>query len=60
LEEFDVGVVGAGHIGLVTSASLADIGHWITLVDVDEDTIEWFTQREAGLRDVQRTEPTAG
>ena len=35
MEEFNVGVVGAGHVGLVTSASLADIGHWITLVDVD-------------------------
>jgi len=39
LEEFNVGVVGAGHVGLVTSASLADIGHWITLVDVDEERI---------------------
>ncbi|CAA9271544.1 MAG: UDP-glucose 6-dehydrogenase, partial [uncultured Chloroflexia bacterium] len=37
MKEFNVGVVGAGHVGLVTSACLADIGHWVTLVDVDEE-----------------------
>ena len=33
-------VVGAGHVGLVTAACLAELGHRVTCVDVDEDRIE--------------------
>jgi UDPglucose 6-dehydrogenase len=40
---FDVGVVGAGYVGLITGACLAYIGHRVVLVDVDEE-------RVAGLR----------
>lgn len=32
-------VVGAGHVGLVVSACLADLGHEVTCLDVDEDKI---------------------
>src|ERR671919_1277666 len=35
LEEFNVGVVGAGYVGIVTGACLAQIGHWVTCVDRD-------------------------
>jgi UDPglucose 6-dehydrogenase len=33
-------VVGAGHVGLVTAACLAELGHRVTCVDTDEDRIE--------------------
>lgn len=33
---FNVGVVGAGYVGLVTGACLAHIGHKVTCVDKDE------------------------
>jgi UDPglucose 6-dehydrogenase len=39
LQEFNVGVVGAGYVGLVTGACLAHIGHSVTLVDVNEDRV---------------------
>jgi UDPglucose 6-dehydrogenase len=51
LEEFNVGVVGAGHVGLITSASLADIGHWITLVDVDEERIAALKRGEVPVHE---------
>jgi UDPglucose 6-dehydrogenase len=35
LEEFNVGVVGAGYVGIVTGACLAQIGHPVTCVDRD-------------------------
>jgi UDPglucose 6-dehydrogenase len=35
LEEFNVGVVGAGYVGIVTGACLAQIGHRVTCVDRD-------------------------
>jgi UDPglucose 6-dehydrogenase len=40
LEAFNVGVVGAGYVGLVTGACLAHIGHTVTCVDKDEERIE--------------------
>jgi UDPglucose 6-dehydrogenase len=39
LEEFEVGVVGTGHVGLVTGACLAHIGNRVTLVDIDEERV---------------------
>ncbi len=39
MEKFDVGVVGAGYVGLVTGACLAHVGHRVTLVDVDEEKV---------------------
>ena len=35
LEEFNVGVVGAGYVGIVTGACLAQIGHRVTCVHRD-------------------------
>ncbi|QIN85078.1 nucleotide sugar dehydrogenase [Rubrobacter tropicus] len=39
VEEFKVGVIGAGYVGLVTGACLAQIGHRVTCVDRDEDRV---------------------
>jgi len=38
-ERFDVGVVGAGYVGLVTGACLASLGHRVTCVERDEGRI---------------------
>lgn len=35
-----VSVVGAGYVGLVTAAVLADQGHEITCVEIDEDKVD--------------------
>jgi UDPglucose 6-dehydrogenase len=39
LDQFNVGVVGAGYVGLVTGMCLAHIGHTVTLVDVNEERV---------------------
>jgi UDPglucose 6-dehydrogenase len=39
VEEFHIGVVGAGYVGLVTGMCLAHIGHRVTLVDVNEERV---------------------
>ena len=38
-EEFDIGVVGAGYVGLVTGACLARLGHRVTCVDSDAERV---------------------
>ena len=38
-EEFNVGIIGAGYVGLVTGVCLAYIGHRVTCVDKDEGRI---------------------
>ena len=35
-----VGVIGAGHVGLVTAASLGELGHDVSVVDLDSAKIE--------------------
>jgi UDPglucose 6-dehydrogenase len=39
MHEFEVGVVGAGYVGLVTGACLARIGHRVRLVDNDAEKV---------------------
>jgi UDPglucose 6-dehydrogenase len=43
-EEFNVGVVGGGYVGLVTGACLAHVGHRVTVVDKDAGRIEQLEQ----------------
>ncbi|MEM4138556.1 MAG: UDP-glucose 6-dehydrogenase, partial [Sulfolobaceae archaeon] len=35
-----IGIVGLGYVGLVTAAVLADQGHYIVGVDIDEDKVK--------------------
>ena len=39
-EVFNVGVVGAGYVGLATGACLSHLGHRVVCVDVDEERIK--------------------
>ena len=39
MEDFEIGVVGAGYVGLVTGACLAHVGYRVTLVDADESRV---------------------
>ncbi|CAN5686885.1 UDP-glucose/GDP-mannose dehydrogenase family protein [soil metagenome] len=39
IEEFRVGVVGAGYVGLVTGACLAHVGHRVVCVDKNKDRV---------------------
>src|SRR5438270_6071743 len=43
-EEFNIGVVGAGYVGLVTGACLAHVGHRVTCVDKDEERVAQLTE----------------
>ncbi len=39
VEEFNVGIVGAGYVGLVTGACLAHVGHRVVCVDKNEERV---------------------
>ena len=52
-----IGVVGSGYVGLVAGACLADFGHDVTCMDVDEKKIKGLRNGvmpiyEPGLDDV--------
>ena len=38
--EVKIAVAGTGYVGLVTGVALANIGHNVTCVDIDEKKIE--------------------
>ena len=38
-EEFNIGVVGAGYVGIVTGVCLAHVGHRVTCVDRDAERV---------------------
>ena len=53
-------VVGAGYVGLTTSACLAHLGHDVTCVDIDEERISKLSQgqipiHESGLPELVET-----
>ncbi|HYZ11267.1 MAG TPA: NAD(P)-binding domain-containing protein, partial [Actinomycetota bacterium] len=60
-----VGVVGAGHVGLPTAATLAHIGNEVTSTDADQEKIELLGRGgmpffEPGLEGLVRGEVDAG
>jgi UDPglucose 6-dehydrogenase len=60
-----VGVIGTGHVGLVTSATLAAVGHDVIGFDSDAEKIALLARRtvpfhEPGLQQLLTQEMTAG
>ncbi|HET7473052.1 MAG TPA: UDP-glucose/GDP-mannose dehydrogenase family protein [Candidatus Limnocylindrales bacterium] len=58
-------LIGAGHVGLVTAAGLARLGHQVTVADIDEPRIEGLREGiapvyEPGLEDALRAATAAG
>jgi len=54
-----IGVIGAGYVGLVTGACLADTGNKVTLVDVDREKVDCINRgippiHEEGLEELLR------
>ena len=45
-EEFNIGVIGAGYVGLVTGVCLAHVGHRVTIVDRNAERIEQLERGE--------------
>jgi UDPglucose 6-dehydrogenase len=45
----DLGVIGAGYVGLVTSACLAHLGHRVICVDIDKDRIARLSRGEVPI-----------
>lgn len=59
-----IAVFGMGHVGLVTAALLAEVGHYVTGVDIDRQRIKALCQGqmpfyEPGLEDLVRTQFSA-
>ena len=57
MEEFEVGVIGTGYVGLVTGACMAHLGHRTTCVDKDEARVAGLSAGrvpiyEPGLEDL--------
>lgn len=61
----NVAILGAGYVGLVTGACLADFGHHVVCIDTDVDRIGALNRGEVpiyepGLEDLVRTNAAAG
>ncbi len=41
-----VAVIGTGYVGLTTAVCLADLGHQVTAVDIDEEKVNRLQQGE--------------
>ena len=50
-ESFEVGVVGAGYVGLVTGACLAHLGNYVTLLDANAERIENLKHAELPIHE---------
>jgi UDPglucose 6-dehydrogenase len=60
-----ISIVGTGYVGLVTGVCLADIGHEVTCIDIDESKVEKMRQGispiyEPGLEDLMKKNIAAG
>jgi UDPglucose 6-dehydrogenase len=45
----DVGVIGAGYVGLTTAACLARLGHSVTCADLDEERVRSLSKGEVPI-----------
>ncbi len=52
----NITVVGTGYVGLVTGAVLADLGHYVTCLDVDTQKIALLKQGESPIYEPGLTE----
>jgi UDPglucose 6-dehydrogenase len=60
-----VGVIGAGHVGLVAAAAFAELGHSVICTDTDEEKIRMLERRvapfhEPGLDELIRSTTETG
>ena len=60
-----IAVVGTGYVGLVTGVCLADIGHDVTCIDIDEEKVEKMRQGispiyEPGLEELMKKNSEQG
>ena len=39
-----VAIIGTGHVGLVTGAGLADLGHRVICADIDKEKVKWLQE----------------
>ncbi|MDX1748246.1 MAG: 3-hydroxyacyl-CoA dehydrogenase NAD-binding domain-containing protein, partial [Halobacteriales archaeon] len=46
-----VSVVGSGYVGTTVAACLADIGHEVTAVDIDESIVRSLNAGESPIRE---------
>src|SRR5665213_2719688 len=58
-------VFGSGYVGLVTAACLADVGHVVSCVDIDQNKVERLNRGqvpifEPGLADLVKRNAEAG
>ena len=44
-----VSIIGAGYVGVVLAAGLAELGHENTLVDIDNKKVEMINNKEAPI-----------
>jgi len=47
----DVSIVGSGYVGTTVAACLADIGHDVVAIDVDEGTVDAINRGEAPIHE---------
>ncbi|WP_254832439.1 UDP-glucose 6-dehydrogenase AglM [Haloglomus salinum] len=47
----DVSVVGSGYVGTTLAACLADLGHDVTAIDIDEDIVEQLNAGESPIHE---------
>lgn len=59
-DRMNITVIGCGYVGLVTAAGLAEFGHMVTAVDIDQIKIDLLNQGkiyiyEVGLKEIVKT-----
>ncbi|WP_435196310.1 UDP-glucose 6-dehydrogenase AglM [Natronomonas sp. EA1] len=47
----NISVVGSGYVGTTLAACLADLGHRVTAIDIDEETVEALNRGESPLHE---------